>query len=173
MGAILNEFRAVGITFVPLPNGRLQAFGPLRDEVRAKIREHKATILAELTAANDSAPAGAYRRWSIQFDDVTLVDAIFHPEATRDEALAAFPGSAGAMPLAESTGQSASPAEADKLHELVALILPDADDAERAGALAVACADPVAALIAFKTLVADLYVVWLSPSRVRDESAPG
>ena len=156
MGAILNEFRAAGITFDPLPDGRLKAFGPLKDELRAKIREHKASILAELSVANDPASAGAYRRWSIHFPSLTPADAIFHPEATRDEALQAFHGAIDATPLPEPPSRPATPAEAVELRELIALILRDADDNEQAYALRVALADPDGALRSFRALAADL-----------------
>jgi hypothetical protein len=54
MGALLDRFLAVEITFEPTGDGNLRALGPLTDELRSIIRTNKPAILAEL-AANDSA----------------------------------------------------------------------------------------------------------------------
>ena len=56
MGALLDHFRAAGITLMALSEDRLHAAGPLTDEARAAIREQKLAILAELAAANDADP---------------------------------------------------------------------------------------------------------------------
>jgi hypothetical protein len=58
VGALLDQFRRLGIAFAPLPGGQLNAAGALDDETRAAIRKHKAAILAELAAANDAATPG-------------------------------------------------------------------------------------------------------------------
>jgi hypothetical protein len=53
MGALLDQFSAAGVQIAASDDGKLRAHGPLTDELRATIREHKTAILAEL-AANDS-----------------------------------------------------------------------------------------------------------------------
>lgn len=52
--------------------------------------------------------------------------------------------------------REATPAEADELQTLIALILPDADASERADVLRVALANVEAALTSFRALVTDL-----------------
>ena len=54
MGALLDQFTAEGVTIEAAGDGNVRARGPLTDELRATIREHKAAILAEL-AANEPA----------------------------------------------------------------------------------------------------------------------
>ena len=54
MGALLDQFAAEGVTIQAAGNGNVRARGPLTDELRTSIREHKAAILAEL-AANEPA----------------------------------------------------------------------------------------------------------------------
>ena len=124
----------------------------VRDELSA-FANSAVSAHSPTEAANDS---GVHRRWSIQFAGLAPIDAIFHPEATRDEALAAFPGSVVATPLPAAVSHPVTPAEAAELRKLIALILPDADGADRAEALAVALADPGAALRSFRALAADL-----------------
>lgn len=50
---------------------------------------------------------------------------------------------------------AATPKQAAALRELLAVILPDADDAERAEVRRVALADAAAALMSFRLLAAD------------------
>ena len=98
---------------------------------------------------------GAHRHWQIHFADHEALEVIFTPEATRTEVGAPCPG-ARIESRPASSRPSATPAEAGELRELIALILPDADEAEQAQALAVALADPEAALASFRALAADL-----------------
>jgi hypothetical protein len=56
MGALLDRFRADGIRFTALEDGRLHAAGKLTGKLRSAIRAQKAAIVAELTAANDGHP---------------------------------------------------------------------------------------------------------------------
>ena len=117
MGALLDQFRAAGIAFAPLPGGRLNATGPIDDEARAAIRERKAAILAELTAANEAATSE----------------------------------------------------QAAELRELIAPILANDSDADRAEALAVALADPDAALMSFRAMAAGLRNETRAPAREPDD----
>jgi len=55
---------------------------------------------------------------------------------------------------------TASPGQRQELRELIAIILARDTEAERAETLAVACADPEAALTSFRALVADLQDPW-------------
>ena len=104
MRALLAKFEAAGIAFTAMADGRLNSTGALTDELRAAIREQKAAILAELTAANEAA----------------------------------------------------TPAQASELRELIALILASGSEADKTEALAVALADPGAALTSFRALAADI-----------------
>ena len=54
MGALLDQIAAQGVTIEAAGDGKVRARGPLTDELRATIREHKAVLLAEL-AANEPA----------------------------------------------------------------------------------------------------------------------
>ena len=55
--------------------------------------------------------------------------------------------------LAAPSCRAATPAEVTELRRLIALILANASDADRAEALAVAVADPEAALVSLLALV--------------------
>jgi len=101
-------------------------------------------------AANDDAA----RRWQIALTDTAPMEVIFIPEVTRAEVAAIYPG-ARIEPLPDSLRRAATQAEADELRELVAVILSDADDAERADVLRVALANAEAALTSFRLLAAD------------------
>ena len=54
---------------------------------------------------------------------------------------------------ANDATQPANPEQEAELRELVAIVLADADDTDRAEALAVALADPESALPSFRALV--------------------
>lgn len=62
--------------------------------------------------------------------------------------------------LAANDTGTASPGQRQELRELIAIILAGDTEAERAETLAVACADPEAALTSFRALVADLQDPW-------------
>ena len=62
MGALLDQFAAVGVEIEPTGDGKLRAHGPLTDQLRTAIRAHKAAILAELAANEPTVDAGAGRR---------------------------------------------------------------------------------------------------------------
>jgi len=62
--------------------------------------------------------------------------------------------------LAANDAGTASPGQRQELRELIAIILARDTEAERAETLAVACADPEAALTSFRALVADLQDPW-------------
>jgi hypothetical protein len=68
----------------------------------------------------------------------------------RAQAIAARP-----VPANDAAHPKATPEQATELRELVAVILSDADDAERAEVLRVALADAEAALTSFRLLAAD------------------
>ena len=62
--------------------------------------------------------------------------------------------------LAANDAGTASPGQRQELRELIAIILARDTKAERTETLAVACADPDAALTSFRALVADLQDPW-------------
>ena len=62
--------------------------------------------------------------------------------------------------LAANDAGTASPGQRQELRELIAIILAGDTQAERTETLAVACADPVAALTSFRALVKDLRDSW-------------
>ncbi len=165
MAALVERFAAVGIRFEPLPGGNLRAFGNLTDELRTAIRTKKPAILAELVSAND----GPARRWQVRFSSLDPVEVIFFPEATPSEVRKVYLGATTAS-LPDLPARKATPAEADELRKLVALVLRDADDTDRAEALAVALTDPDAALTSFRVLAAELQGV---PITKRYEPPPG
>lgn len=66
---LIQEARTSGVTLTPLPNGRLQATGrpQVPSELKARLREHKAEVLALLTG---TVLAEAYRQyWATPEDD--------------------------------------------------------------------------------------------------------
>lgn len=96
--------------------------------------------------------SGAYRCWLIRYPNAPPIQLLFTPTATQAEVSAIYPG-AQIEVLPESVEREATPAEAAELVKLLALLLTDANDAERAEALAVALADPDYALTSFRALV--------------------
>ena len=154
--AIIQRVRANGVMLALTPSGTIKASGDGATVNRwlPVIRENKPGIVVALQeAAND--PGVAHRRWWIHFPDREPLEVIFAPETTRTEVAALYPG-ARIEPLPAAPWRAATPAEARELRELVALILDGADAAEQAQALAVALADPEAALTSFRALVAAL-----------------
>lgn len=108
-------------------------------------------------AANLTSDEGAPTRcWQVQYPSLAAMELLFCPEASRAEVEALYPG-AEIERLTEPRCKAASPAEATQLSKLVALVLPDADADERAEVLAVALADPQAALISLQALSVDLH----------------
>lgn len=106
---------------------------------------------AGVQPARDTAPC---RRWHVYFNDGRPpLEVIFSDDQTLVEVHARYPGAV--QPAPEIASRSATPAEADELRALVAAILSDGGEADRAEALAIALADPDAALMLFRTLAAD------------------
>ena len=62
--------------------------------------------------------------------------------------------------LAANDAGTANPGQRQELRELIAIILARDTEAERTETLAVACADPHAALTSFRILVAELHGPW-------------
>jgi hypothetical protein len=88
-------------------------------------------------------------RWSICYSDMPPMEVLFTPPATRAEVGKVYPG-AGIEALPEPIRRDATPLEVGELRKLVARVF--VDDADRAEALAVALADPDAALPSFRAL---------------------
>lgn len=147
---IVADLLAAGVKLEPLPGGKLRATGNLTDAARTLIRSHKPAILAELEAANDV----PIRVWRVTYPNGATMEVLFHPPATRADAAAIYPG-ATLEPLPDEGKRQATPVEAAELCNLVNIILADTDDAERAEALRVACADAEAALTSLRALVVD------------------
>ena len=95
------------------------------------------------------------RRWSVRFPNRHPLEVIFCPEVSHAQVVSIYPGAA-IESLAEPPPRKATVAETDELRKLVALVLRDADDTDREEALAVALADPAAALTSFRALAVDL-----------------
>jgi hypothetical protein len=118
MGALLEHFRAEGVTFEAMPDGKLRAHGDLTDELCAAIQLYKPAILrelAELTAANDAprnaAPPAKLEsdntpqyRWLILESDGRRREVCTLPEMTRIELAACYPG-ALFIPLPDSAAE--------------------------------------------------------------------
>jgi hypothetical protein len=98
--ALLDQFRAAGIGLAALPDGGLRATGALDEAARATIRERKAAILAELSAATDASDLAAYYRWRVSGSRCGVYEVCFLPEATSAEVSALYPG-AVVEPLAD------------------------------------------------------------------------
>ena len=75
------------------------------------------------------------------------------PAATRAQVAELYP-SASMEPLPDTAPRAATPAQADELRGLIAAILADDTDTDRAEALAIALADPDAALACYRALAA-------------------
>ena len=102
----------------------------------------------------EAANSDTARRWQVHFPNIEPVEVIFAPEATRAEVAAIYPG-ASIETLPDPPPRMATPAEANKLREVVALVLSDADNAERKDVLKLALADAESALTSFRLLAAD------------------
>ena len=108
-------------------------------------------------AANLTSDKGAPTRcWRVQYPSLPAMEVLFCPDASRAEVAALSPD-AEIESLTEPRCKAASPAETTELSKLVTEVLPDADAAERAEVLAVALADPHAALVSFRALTVDLH----------------
>ena len=66
MGALLEQFAAVGVRFELSETEGLDAIGPLTAELRATIRAHRAAIVAELRPANQADVPADDRRCCVQ-----------------------------------------------------------------------------------------------------------
>ena len=147
---LLGKLMADGVQLQALPGGKLRATGKLTDAARTLIRTHKPGILAELIAADDA----AVRQWRVGYPNGAAMLVLFTPAATRAEVADLYPG-ASIEPLPDAVTRAATPAEAAELHALVAPILAEATEADRAEALAVALADPDAALACLRAIFAN------------------
>lgn len=85
MGALLGQLAAAGVQIEPAGEGKIRANGPLTDDLRAMIREHKPAILAEL-AANDADIATPEQRQELR--DLLAVVLANDSDTEREETLA-------------------------------------------------------------------------------------
>lgn len=85
MGALLDQFAAVGVRFERGDAGNLRALGKLTDELRTTIRTHKPALLAEL-AANDAGTASPGQRQELR--ELIAVILAGDTESERAETLA-------------------------------------------------------------------------------------
>jgi hypothetical protein len=145
--ALLPQFTAAGVRFKLLAGGKLRATGNLTNTTRALIRTHKPEILAELTAVSNASA----RQWRVGYPDLPMITVIFVPPATRAEVAEVYPG-ASIEPIPDTVTWTATPAVTDEVRRLVSAILAGDSEADRAEALAVALADPEAALLCFRAL---------------------
>ena len=116
--------------------------------------ESVARVATVAVANSPTLETATAQRWQVRFPGGDPMEVLFTPVATRTEVAAIYPG-AMIEPLPEPPRRTATQAEANELRELIAVILADADDAERADVLRVALADADAALTSFRLLAAD------------------
>jgi hypothetical protein len=93
--------------------------------------------------------------WRIRYPGSNSMEVIFAPAATQAEVVAIYSG-ASVEALPETPPRAASPAEVSELKALISAVLVDAEPEDRDEALRVACADPDAALVSFRTLAGHL-----------------
>jgi hypothetical protein len=110
-----------------------------------------ARAAAAIPATRESPAAYKARQWRIAYPNGAAMDVLFTPAATRAEVAELYPG-ASIQPLPDSATRTPTAAEADELLALIGAILADDTEAERAEALAVALADPDAALVCWRSL---------------------
>ena len=98
---------------------------------------------------------GPRYRWQVSYADGRAFDFCSVPEQDRQQIQARYPG-AGVEPLpGDGPGRMAAPAEEAELRALVAAILADDTEADRAEALSVALVDPDAALACFRAMAGE------------------
>ncbi len=112
-----------------------------------------ARAATEIPAARESPAAYRARQWHVGYPNGAAMLVLFTPAATRAEVAELYPG-ASTEPLPDGATRAATPAEADELRALIGAMLADDNEANRAEALAVALADPDAALICYRALAA-------------------
>jgi hypothetical protein len=151
MGALLRRYAADGVRIDAADDGNLRVTGQLTDTLRASIRSNKPALLAELAANSEPYAHARARLWRIRYPNVATMDVLFTPEATAEEVSAVYLGAAiEAIP--EVTKRKPTAAEVEELRTLIAEVLRDDSEAERAEAFAIARADPDAALLALRAL---------------------
>lgn len=106
------------------------------------------------TVATPARTREVYRRWRVTTTAGAPLEVLFTPDTTAQQVAAIYPG-ASLQSLPDAPKRQAMPAEAVELRELVAVVLADASDAERAEALRVALADVEAALTSLRALTHD------------------
>jgi hypothetical protein len=126
-------------------------------ELRAQLRAQPTRNSGATLAVADRRDELRCQRWRIRFPKLAPVEVWFTPEATKADALAACFGAIEAVPLPDVAGRTATDAEANELRALIATILADGAEAERAEAVTTALADPIAALDCYRLLSADRF----------------
>jgi len=109
-----------------------------------------ATAIPEM---RESPTAYTVRGWRIHYPNGAAMDVLFTPAATRADVAEVYPG-ASVEPMRDTATRPPTAAEADELRALVNIVLVDDSDTERAEALAMALADPEAALEGLRALTA-------------------
>lgn len=111
-----------------------------------------ARAATSILTATATPAAYRLRQWRVAYpkNDI-MMTVLFTPPATAADVQAIYPDAA-IEPIPDTPARPATKAEADELAALVALILADATDDERAEALRIALADREAALTSFRAL---------------------
>jgi hypothetical protein len=104
--------------------------------------------LARSAVASNDAPA---RQWRVVYSNSPAMTVVFVPAVTGAEVAKLYPH-ASIDPLPDAETRAATPAEADELRRLVNAILAEDSNADRAEALAIALANPIAALDCYRNL---------------------
>ena len=107
-----------------------------------------------IPALRETPTAYKAQQWRVCYPNGAAMIVLFTPTATRAEVADVYRG-ASIEPMPDTLTRTATQVEADELRCLVNAILASDSEANRAEALAVALADPDAALASFRALAAD------------------
>lgn len=157
MGKYLTSLQAENIC--KSPSGALQE---LQEGASCTFCSGDIETLQKYRGSESVAP-GAHRCYSVHFQGLGPIEVLFTPAATLAEVEAIYP-MATVEPVPEPSRRPATAEQANELRELVALIVANGSEQDRAEALAVALADPDAALLSFRTLATQ------SPQRTHGSS---
>jgi hypothetical protein len=134
--------------------------------VQAKPKPCVATVASvavanEKTGITDSSKPCS--RWLFHFADRDALPVMFAPAVDHEKALSYYPKALAAEPIPDRPQRTATKTEALEITALIRAVFPDDNEVDRSEALAAGLADPVGALLCYRTIAKDRGIAIAAP----------
>jgi hypothetical protein len=134
--------------------------------VKPKTLPSVATV-ASVAVANAETVKTGYgtpcSQWLFHFADRDDLPVMFAPAVDHEKALSYYPKALAAEPIPDRPQRTATKTEALEITALIRAVFPDDNEVDRSEALAAGLADPVGALLCYRTIAKDRGIAIAAP----------